>query len=191
MWIVTQAKDQLGMDIEKIVLAGDSAGGHLTQSVTLLAMLRGFRLPDGLLTLYPVLSLNMNSFFPSNLMMSDDEVISTGFLIFCSSCVLRKGGNGDVNPVMSPIIAPDCMLRRIPPTHFLVCEIDGLRDQVYAMAIRMLKQGGRVHIHNFAEFVHGWCNMDTNGLTAINEFRRATNTVVAIFRELLDLPVSE
>ena len=57
-------------------------------------------------------------------------------------------------------------------------EIDGLRDQVYAMAIRMLKVGNPVHVHHFAEFVHGWCNMDTNGMTGINEFRRATNITI-------------
>ena len=47
------------MDIKRIVFAGDSAGGHLTQSVTLLAMLRGFRLPDAIVSLYPVLSMSV------------------------------------------------------------------------------------------------------------------------------------
>ena len=54
MWIVTQAKEQLGLDIDKWVFAGDSAGGHLTFSVSLLAMLRGFRVPDGIFAHYPV-----------------------------------------------------------------------------------------------------------------------------------------
>ena len=102
------------MDIKRIVFAGDSAGGHLTQSVTLLAMLRGFRLPDAIVTLYPVLSMSVYQFYPSSLMMADDEMISTGFVTFCSACVVRKGGNAEVNPIMSPIIAPDFMLRRIP-----------------------------------------------------------------------------
>ena len=102
------------MDLKTIVFAGDSAGGHLTHSVTMLAMLRGFRLPDGLMTLYPVLSLKITEFFPSNLMMIDDEIISTGFLTFCAACVVRKGGNPDVNPLASPIHAPDFMLRQMP-----------------------------------------------------------------------------
>ena len=102
------------MDIKRIVFAGDSAGGHLTQSVTLLAMLRGFRLPDAIMTIYPVLSMNIQTFFPSSLMMADDEVISTGFVTFAVACVVRKGGNAELNPIMSPVIAPDFMLRRIP-----------------------------------------------------------------------------
>ena len=55
------------------------------------------------------------------------------------------------------------------------------------MAIRMLKLGRKVHVHHFAEFVHGWCNMDTNGMTGINEFRRATNTTIALLKELLEI----
>ena len=111
-------------------------------------------------------------------MTVDDEIISTGFLTFCCACVNRKGGNADVNPVMSPVIAPEFMIKKIPPTHFFVCEIDGLRDQTYAMAIRMLKQGCSVKIHHLSEFIHGFCNLDTNGMTAINEFRRATIQVI-------------
>ena len=51
----------------------------------------------------------------------------------------------------------------------------------------MLKLGRKVHVHHFAEFVHGWCNMDTNGMTGINEFRRATNTTIALLKELLEI----
>lgn len=116
------------MDITKFVFAGDSAGGHLTMSVTNLCLLRGITPPDGLLVLYPVLTLNLETFFPSSLMMADDEILSTGFISFCSACFLRKGGNPETDPLLSPLVAPDFMLRLLPKTRFVVCEIDGLRD---------------------------------------------------------------
>ena len=128
MWLLTQASAQLGVDIQKIVLAGDSAGGHLTMSVTNLCLLRGIRPPDGLLVLYPVLTLSLTTFFPSSLMMADDEILSSGFISFCSACITRKGGNPDADPILSPLVSPDAMLRLLPPTQFVVCEIDGLRD---------------------------------------------------------------
>ena len=133
IWIVSQASSQLGMDIDKFVFVGDSAGGHMTYSVTMLAMLRGFRLPDGILSIYPVFSLDMQTFYPSTLMTADDEIISSGFMSFCSACTMRKGGNPAVSLLASPIMAPDAVLRIMPKTHFIVCEIDGLRDQAYAM----------------------------------------------------------
>ena len=135
---MTQAAEQLGIEIESVILAGDSAGGHLTMSVTNMCLVRGFRPPDGLLVLYPVLTLNMQMFFPSTLMTADDEILSAGFISFCQACINRKGGNPEANPIMSPVVAPPAMLKMLPPTQFVVCEVDGLRDQTYEMAYRML-----------------------------------------------------
>lgn len=80
VWIVTQAKEQLGLDIQKFILAGDSAGGHLAVSVTLLAMLRGFRGPDGLFCHYPVFMIDPLKFYPSVLLCLDEELLNQGFL---------------------------------------------------------------------------------------------------------------
>ena len=46
------------MEIKSIILAGDSAGGHLAVAVSFLAAVRGFRRPDGLLMHYPVFSID-------------------------------------------------------------------------------------------------------------------------------------
>lgn len=53
------------MDLKHIILVGDSAGGHLAVSVSILAVLRGFRIPDGILMHYPVLTMDTSRFFPS------------------------------------------------------------------------------------------------------------------------------
>ena len=153
-----------------------------------MCILRGFRLPDGIVPIYPVFTMNLKQFMPSMLMMVDDEIISPGFTSFCSACIIRKGGDPALNPILSPLNAPDFLLRLLPQTQILVCEIDGLRDQGYSMALRMQKLGVKVHIHHLSDFVHGFCNMDTNGI-GINEFRRATNTIISIFREMLQLPL--
>ena len=58
VWIVTQAREQLGLDIDRFYLAGDSAGGHLVYSVTFLSMFRGFRIPDGIFVHYPVFMID-------------------------------------------------------------------------------------------------------------------------------------
>ena len=104
------------MDIDKFVFAGDSAGGHLAISVTILCLLRGIKPPGGLVPIYPVLTINLRHFFPSSLMFADDEILSTGFLTFCNACITRKGGDPESDPIMSPLVAPECLLKLLPPT---------------------------------------------------------------------------
>jgi acetyl esterase/lipase len=60
------------MDIENVVIVGDSAGGELAVAVSLLAVLRKFKKPAGLVLPYPVCSSNMSHFMPSSLLTIDD-----------------------------------------------------------------------------------------------------------------------
>ena len=52
-WIVNYAEEELGIKTDKFFVAGDSAGGNLTIGVTILAIEKGFRIPDGILPAYP------------------------------------------------------------------------------------------------------------------------------------------
>lgn len=90
-WIITQAKYQLGIDPKKIVLVGDSAGGHLCTALVLLCILRGVQLPTALILHYPALMLDLNSFFPSTLIAVDDPILSQAFLKFCISSFVKNG----------------------------------------------------------------------------------------------------
>lgn len=116
-------------------------------------------------------------------MFCDDEILSSGFVSFCMACISRKGGNPESDPIMSPLVAPDFIMRLLPQTQIVLSEIDGLRDHSYAMALRLIKVGVPVHLHEMADFIHGWCNMDTNGF-GVNEFRRATMLVCSILEEM-------
>ena len=115
------------MKIEHIVLAGDSAGAHLATCVTMLAILRGFRKPDGLLIHYPVFSIN-SKFFPSSLLSFDDELLRTSFLKFALGCFTNKGGNQEECPLLSPMVACDALLNRLPNMIIFASQCDVLRD---------------------------------------------------------------
>lgn len=83
------------MDIQQIILAGDSAGGHLAVSVSMLAGIRGFRKPDGILSHYPVLSMDRKRFIPSQILTIDDILLNQFFSSMFRNSFLRCGGNPD------------------------------------------------------------------------------------------------
>ena len=89
VWIVTHAESQLGFKPDHIILTGDSAGGHLSISTAILAMLRGFRIPDRILPHYPVFCIDMGRFFPSIMISMDEEVLSQSFMTFCRAAFTR------------------------------------------------------------------------------------------------------
>src|SRR5690606_5103011 len=45
-WIIDHAGDELSVDMQKIILVGDSAGGNLALALTYLLILHNKRLPD-------------------------------------------------------------------------------------------------------------------------------------------------
>ena len=81
-WIMTQAKKHLGMDIKKVIVAGDSAGGHLALNVITLAIIRQFRVPDGCVLLYPNVNSNHNMFSPSALLALDDSFLGINAMYY-------------------------------------------------------------------------------------------------------------
>lgn len=52
-WILTQCESQLGIKPEKILLAGDSAGGNFAMVLALRALHSNVRMPDGIILGYP------------------------------------------------------------------------------------------------------------------------------------------
>jgi acetyl esterase/lipase len=60
------------MNVKKIILLGDSAGASLATSVSILASLRGFRVPDAILLVYAALTPDLTLFMPSTLLALDE-----------------------------------------------------------------------------------------------------------------------
>ena len=64
-WLVKYCKINLNINASKIILMGDSAGGNLAASLTILAIQNNFVLPHKLILVYPALSLSKSQVFPS------------------------------------------------------------------------------------------------------------------------------
>jgi hormone-sensitive lipase len=79
-WIVLHAETFLGIKPEKIFVVGDSAGGNLVSALTVMAIKRGFRVPDAMIMCYPALNLSKTVFTPSHLLAIDDPILPYAFL---------------------------------------------------------------------------------------------------------------
>lgn len=113
MWILTQAEKQLGMQIKKVIVTGDSAGGFLTTTTAYMAALRGFRMPDALMPCYPVYHLD-HRFTPSTLLTADEWMLSELMIGAMYTFFTKDGGNKE-NPLLTPTLAPPKLLRMLPP----------------------------------------------------------------------------
>jgi len=148
-------------------------------------MLRGFRVPDGIFAHYPALSLDPLAFMPSVLLSLDEELLNQGFLLFAVACFARNGGNPDKNCIFSPLLAPDAMLKKLPPCRIMVAENDCLRDQSFKMGLRILKLRGFCQLILMKDYIHGFNNLDTN-YVGIDEYSRGTTLTIEHFVKLFN-----
>lgn len=93
---------------------GDSAGGHLASAVSLLATIRGFRKPDGVLMHYPVFTMDIFRFFPSQLLSIDDVLLNVAFSKTFRASFMLNGGNPKHSPILSPLLASHKLLNYLP-----------------------------------------------------------------------------
>lgn len=144
---VTSSPAKLGLPVQQVAIAGDSAGGGLAASLALR--------PTGpalcaVLLLYPVTDLSRRaasyeSFASGYLLEADDMAY------FIAAYVPDNALRGD--PRVSPLLAQD--LSHLPACVVLTCGADVLRDEGRAFAARLAEQGVT---HTFIEapgHVHG------------------------------------
>jgi hormone-sensitive lipase len=162
----------LGIDPKQVVLVGDSAGGHLCAAVTILSILRGVQVPSGLILHYPALMTDLNRFYPSTLIALDDPILNQSFLKFCLKSFLKNGGNASLNPLISPVVCPDSILKKFPTTRIIACEADPLRDPSYEFALRLKKLGVDSKLYIMKDYIHGFNNFDMK--FGIQEYHNGT-----------------
>ena len=60
-WIIDHAEEELEIELNKIILIGDSAGGNLSLGITYLCILNNKRVPNALFLVYPGKIINYYS----------------------------------------------------------------------------------------------------------------------------------
>jgi hormone-sensitive lipase len=163
VWIVNHAKTSLGIDPKRVVLVGDSAGGSLILALTLMAIERGFKVPDAVLPIYPTSIIKVDAFWPSMLAAIDDPILSTNFIMLAMNAYKPKDQEqkelGKANVYLSPtLVATDEQLKYFPPTHIVIAGMDPLRDDGLMLADRLLGAGVDTKVTEMEMMPHGFLN---------------------------------
>ena len=149
-WAGTHA-DKIGASAENMAVCGDSAGGNLAATVSLLAKDRGEPRIDRQILIYPVTDLTDPSYanFPDELSPALTRADMTWFITH-----YVRGKEDLRNPYASPLRRSD--LRDLPPALLVTAEYDILKQQCDAYAKRLNDAGVRVSVASYAGLVHGF-----------------------------------
>jgi acetyl esterase len=152
VWAAEHAED-LGVDSNRIAVAGSSAGGALAAAVALMARDRTGPQVALQILLYPVL---------------DDRMRTHSMHQFVDTPVWDQANNAamwaqylatdeEAGPYAAPARAES--LNGLPPAYVMTAELDPLRDEAIEYALRMLRDGVSVELRQVAGAYHGFDDM--------------------------------
>ncbi|MBC3193745.1 alpha/beta hydrolase [Pseudonocardia sp. C8] len=143
---------ELGIDPERIIVLGISAGGGLGLGVSLLARDRKGPAPSHQVLVSPMLDDRMET--PSSTMLdgypSDRNDIAFGW----RAALGEQQGRAGVSPYVAPARAAD--LAGLPRTFIDCGGSDGFRDEAIEMAQRLSQAGVLVDLHLWGGGYHGF-----------------------------------
>lgn len=149
-WIYENV-DLIGVDRNKVIVGGDSAGGDLTAAVTLMARDRGVKMPIYQMLIYPVTDRRMQT--KSSFLYRDTPVWNTAASEKMWAFYLSRLPEEHIE-YASPMEAPS--LEGLPPAYLEVAEFDSLRDEGLAYGKRLEEAGVEVTYHETYGTPHGF-----------------------------------
>jgi acetyl esterase/lipase len=152
-WVVANA-GRLGIDPRRVAVGGDSAGGHLSTVVALMARDRGGPPLVQQVLLYPVTSHDLDT--PSYHENATGYVLTREAMRWFWRHYLPDPAAGR-EPYASPLLAPS--LAGLPPALVITAECDPLRDEGEAYAARLRDAGVPVTLTRYTGMFHGFFRM--------------------------------
>ena len=143
--------DVLGIDPQRVYIGGDSAGGCLTASVTLMARDRGIKMPRKALMVYPATDRRMITESMRN--YTDTPVWDARL-----TKMMWEEYLGDAEPEHPEYASPAEVysLEEFPQTYMEVAEFDCLHDEGVMFANRLKIAGTQVELHDLKGACHGY-----------------------------------
>ncbi|MFE5482260.1 alpha/beta hydrolase [Streptomyces sp. NPDC056527] len=169
-WVAAHAAE-LGIDADRIVIGGKSAGGGLAAALALLTRDRGGPTPIGQLLLCPMLD-DRNDTFSSHQMAGVDTWDRTSNATAWRALLGDRCGAADLPPYAAPARATD--LSGLPPAYIDVGSAETFRDEDVAYANALWQAGGQAELHVWPGGFHGFDTFAPEA--ALSEDARAART---------------
>lgn len=152
VWVAEHA-ERLGVDADRILLGGKSAGGGLAAALALLTRDRGGPAPIGQLLLCPMLD-DRNESYSSHQMAGLDIWDRTSNATAWRAALGERYGEVDLPAYAAPARATD--LSALPRAYVEVGSAETLRDECVAYANAIWQAGGQAELHVWPGAFHGF-----------------------------------
>jgi hormone-sensitive lipase len=181
----------VGVNKKKIIFAGDSAGGNLALAVMIRAINEGLRVPDGILLSYPATYLQFSP-SPARIMSLLDPLLNFKLLELCgmeyylNPKLIHVKHNAQRNPLISPSVAPDDIIKKFPNVYIAVGALDPLFDDSIYLAKRIEECNGteKVKLEVYDSLGHGWLNL----IDFVKESQIASNRMCQWMEQIVNNP---
>jgi acetyl esterase len=149
-WVALQGIE-IGADVTRIGVGGDSAGGNLAAVCALLARDEGFPKLAHQLLIYPCTAPEPET--RSHKLFAEGHLLTRKTITWFYAQYLRNSRDTQ-DFRFGPLIADD--LAGVPPAFVLVAGYDPLRDEGVQYATRLVEAGIDVTFVNMAGMIHGF-----------------------------------
>jgi len=153
-WAAEHAR-ALNADPERIVIAGDSAGGNMVAVTALMNRDKGGPALRGQLIIYPVTDY-FNSGHPSYRENAEGYGLRAAGMRWFWGHYLNSESEAE-NPFAAPLRAKD--LRGLPPALIITAQYDVLRDEGERYGARLAEAGVPAKVSRYEGMNHGFFNM--------------------------------
>lgn len=166
---VTENANNLGIDPDRIALAGDSAGGCLTTAACLMALENDGPDVVAQAMIYPVTGVPLDA--PSYVENADAVGLTTASMKKFLENYLQAPGDW-ADPLARPMLASKEQLSKLPPAFIHTAYFDPIRDDGRLYAARLAEAGCDVTYREVPGFIHGFYRARLESQAAGREFTR-------------------
>ncbi len=152
-WTLKNAESIRGQS-QNIAVVGESAGGNLAASVSMMARDRNLQIPVHAVLVYPVAAHDFNT--PSYQENANAKPLNKAMMGWFFEKYLSKPEEAK-SPMISLVNAPN--LKGFPPTTIITAEIDPLRSEGQMLAEKLQQVGVKVNYKNYDGVAHEFFGM--------------------------------
>jgi len=147
-----------GIESNRLILMGDSAGGNLAAAVSLMARDKGGFEPKRQILIYPSTYYTHQEESPyESVRTNGSDYVLTAQRIVEYMELYQNTAFDQKSPYFAPLLAKD--FSNQPDTLIITAEFDPLRDEGEDFGLKLRAAGNRVEIYRIRQAIHGFFSL--------------------------------